>query len=79
MTNDLNMFTQQEVAELLNTTVRNVSMLRQLDILHPIKTGRNYMYSREDIKNFQHEYAGQDVSNLDMAKRSKIIIMNKGF
>jgi len=69
--NSLKMLTQKEVAELLNTTKDNVSMLRRVGILPAIKTGRNYMFSQDVIRRFQEEYQGLDVSNLQEALASK--------
>lgn len=68
---NLKMLTQKEVAELLNTTKDNVSMLRRIGILPAIKTGRNYMFSQDVIKRFQEDYEGLDVSNLQEALASK--------
>lgn len=65
------MLTQKEVAELLNTTKDNVSMLRRIGILPAIKTGRNYMFSQDVIRRFQEDYQGFDVSNLQEALASK--------
>ena len=69
--NSLKMLTQKEVAELLNTTKDNVSMLRRIGILPAIKTGRNYMFSQDVIRRFQEDYEGLDVSNLQEALASK--------
>ncbi|HIX82123.1 MAG TPA: helix-turn-helix domain-containing protein [Candidatus Erysipelatoclostridium merdavium] len=61
--NDLQMLTQEEVAELLHAHVTTVSMLREVGILPAIKTGRNYMFSQQTIRDFQVNYSGYDVSN----------------
>lgn len=61
--NDLQMLTQEEVAELLHAHVTTVSMLREVGILPAIKTGRNYMFSQQTIRDFQKNYSGFDVSN----------------
>ena len=49
-------------------------MLRQVGILKAIKTGRNYMFSKETIKDFQHDYAGYDVSNVENARQSYLAV-----
>lgn len=68
--NELKMLTQDEVAELLNIHRTQVTMLRQVGILKAIKTGRNFMFSQDTIKAFQHDYAGYDVSNVENARAS---------
>lgn len=60
---ELQMFTQEEVAEILHAHVTTVTTLREIGILPAIKTGRNYMISKEDILAFQRDYKGLDVSN----------------
>lgn len=61
--NSLKMLSQKEVAEILNVSKDQVAMLREYKIIKSIKTGKNYMFSQESIKQFQKEYAGYDVSN----------------
>ena len=61
--NDLQMLTQEEVAELLHAHVTTVSMLREVGILPAIKTGRYCMFSQQTIRDFQVNYSGYDVSN----------------
>lgn len=61
--NDLQMFTQEEVVELLHAHVTTVSMLREVGILPAIKIGRNYMFSQQTIRDFQVNYSRYDVSN----------------
>lgn len=60
---ELQMYTQEEVAELLHAHVTTVTTLREIGILPAIKTGRNYMFTRDVIQKFQHDYTGLDVSN----------------
>ena len=60
---ELQMFTQEQVAELLHAHVTTVTTLREIGILPAIKTGRNFMFTKETIKKFQQDYAGFDVSN----------------
>ena len=75
--NELKMLTQEEVADLLNIHKTQVSMLRQVGVLKSIKTGRNFMFSKEAIKQFQIDYAGCDVSNIDAAKASYLEVTSK--
>lgn len=60
---ELQMFTQEEVAEMLHAHLTTVTTLREIGILPAIKTGRNYMFTKEAILEFQKNYAGLDVSN----------------
>ncbi|MBQ7890958.1 MAG: helix-turn-helix domain-containing protein [Erysipelotrichaceae bacterium] len=60
---DLKMLTTEEVAELTGSRRENVSMWREIGIIQAIKTGKGYMYSQEEIKRFQRDYMGFDVSN----------------
>lgn len=73
---ELKMLTQEEVAKLLHTHVTTITTLREVGILVPIKTGRNYMFTQEEIRNFQHKYRGLDVSNRVKALESLKAIKN---
>ena len=44
---ELQMYTQEEVAELLHAHVTTVTTLREIGILPAIKTGRNYMFTKD--------------------------------
>ena len=72
---ELKMFTVDEVADLTGARRETLAMWREVGILNPIKTGRNYMYSQEEIKRFQIEYAGWDISN----KLNCIVAFNNRF
>lgn len=60
---DLKMLTQDDVAELLNVHRDTITMLREVGIIQAIKTGKCYMFSQTEIKQFQEDYKGYDVSN----------------
>ena len=60
---DLKMLNQDEVAELINVSRDQVAMLREVGIIRATKTGRSYMFSQAEIKRFQRDYVGLDVSN----------------
>lgn len=66
----LKMLTQAEVAEILNCNKDNITMLREVGVLKAIKTGRNYMYSQQELKRFMEDFLGLDVSNRENAIRS---------
>ncbi len=63
MNSNLKMFSTDEVAELHGVHRDTVSMWRELGILQATKTGKCYMFSQEEIKRFQNDYKGLDVSN----------------
>lgn len=65
---DLRMYTQEEVAEMLHTHIGTITILREIDILPAIRTGKNYMITKESIMEFQKNYAGLDVSNPNRVK-----------
>ncbi len=71
---ELKMFTQEEVCELLHSNINTVSMLREVGILRATKTGRNFMFSKYEILRFQHLYAGCDVSNKVKAIKCKELV-----
>lgn len=60
---DLKMLSQDEVAELSNVHRDTVAMWREIGIIKATKTGKCYMFSQEEIRRFQHDYKGLDVSN----------------
>lgn len=60
---DLKMLNQDEVAELINVSRDQVAMLREVGIIRATKTGKCYMFSQAEIKRFQRDYVGLDVSN----------------
>lgn len=60
---DLKMLNQDEVAELINVSRDQVAMLREVGIIRATRTGKCYMFSQEEIRRFQRNYAGYDVSN----------------
>lgn len=63
MLDDLKMATQEEVAELLHTHKDTIVMLREIGVILPTKIGKCYMFSQDEIRRFQHDYRGLDVSN----------------
>lgn len=77
MAEEIMMFTQEEVAKALHCNVITVTMLREVGVLPAIKTGRNYMFSRDDLILFQKNYKGLDVSNRVKAIEAKKTVTNK--
>ena len=60
---NLQMLTQEEVAAMLHAHVTTITTLREVGVLPAIKTGKNFMFSQDTLRKFQHDYAGYDVSN----------------
>lgn len=60
---DLKMLTQDEVSELINVSRDQITMLREVGIIRATKTGKCYMFSQAEIRRFQRDYTGYDVSN----------------
>lgn len=71
---DLQMLTQDDVAELLNVHRDTIVMYREVGILQSIKTGKCYMFSQQEIYDFQQKYKGFDVSNRIKAIESYSIV-----
>lgn len=59
----LQMLTADEVAVLFNVHKNQITMYRDMGILKGIKTGKNYMYSKNEIMAFQNRFKGYDISN----------------
>ncbi|MCD7950574.1 MAG: helix-turn-helix domain-containing protein [Erysipelotrichaceae bacterium] len=58
---DLKMLTQEDVANLLHTTVETVAMYRETGLLQSIYIGKCYMFSPSEIYQFQQKYKGMDI------------------
>lgn len=74
---DLRMYTQEEVAEMLHTHIGTITILREIGILPAIRTGKNYMITKESIMEFQKNYAGLDVSNRVKAIEAYRLVKNR--
>lgn len=73
----LEMLTQEEVAALLKTSRQNISMLRDVGILKAIKVGQKYLFSIEELQEFQLKYKGFDVGNKVKATEAYRIVEGK--
>lgn len=60
---ELQMLTADEVATLLKVHRNQISMYRDMGILKGTKTGKNFMYSKSEIMEFQKKFRGYDISN----------------
>ena len=74
---DLRMYTQEEVAEMSHTHIGTITTLREIGILPAIRTGKNYMITKESIMEFQKNYAGLDVSNRVKAIEAYRLVKNR--
>ena len=75
----LEMLTQEEVATLLKTSRQNISMLREVGILKAIKVGQRYLFSIEELQEFQLKYKGYDVGNRVKALKAYKSVEGKWF
>lgn len=57
------MLNATEAGKALGTTKEKISQYRRAGFLKGIKTGQSWMYSQEEIKAFQHKYAGYEIAN----------------
>lgn len=69
----LMMLTRKETAEILGTSIESITLLSEIGILHPIKIGRSFMYSQEDILEFQRLYRDCNLSNRSHAMKSYLL------
>ena len=61
--NNLQMLTCDQVAEIFHVHKNQVNIWRETGILKGIRTGRNIMYSQDEIRTFQARFKGCDISN----------------
>lgn len=74
MPDDLRMLTLQEVADIASAHRDTVTMWREIGIIKAIKTGKGYMFSQEEVRRFQRDYRGFDISNRVKALESYNIV-----
>lgn len=65
---NLKMLTTDDVAEIFNVHRNQVQMFKDQGILKGIRTGKNIMYSQEEILNFQRRFKGYNISNVKEIK-----------
>lgn len=61
--NELEPLTHEMVADLFKTSVQHVCEWRELGLLKGIKTGKGWVFSQDEIRKFQKEMTGYDISN----------------
>lgn len=74
----ITMLTAEETGEALQTTPEKIHQFRRCGLLNAIKTGKNWMFSQNEIIAFQNKMVGKDLSNLaaieNVVKRSELRI-----
>lgn len=60
---DTQLLKEEDVAEMMLTTRQNVAIWRNIGMIHPVKTGKRYGYSVEEVIRFQNTYKGYDIGN----------------
>ncbi len=74
---NLKMLTTDEVAEILNVHRNQVQMFKDQGILKGTKTGKNFMYSQEEVLNFQRRFKGYNISNLTEIRKTLLAMEEK--
>ncbi len=74
MPDDLKMLTVEDVADITGVHRATVTMWREIGIIKAIRTGKAYMFSLEEIRHFQYDYKGLDISNKVKAIESYNIV-----
>lgn len=70
----IKMLSVDEVSEILNVSRQQTTMLREVGVIKAIKTGKNYMFTLEEIQRFQRDYVGLDVSNRQKALKAYEVV-----
>lgn len=60
---ELKLFSTKEVMEMLNTYAWKIDLLRKNGALKGIQMGKKYVYPYAEIKKFQENFIGMDLSN----------------
>ena len=74
---NLKMLTTDDVAEIFNVHRNQVQMFKDQGILKGTKTGKNFMYSQEEILNFQRRFKGYNISNLTEIRKTLLAMEEK--
>ncbi|MBR3381000.1 MAG: helix-turn-helix domain-containing protein [Bacillus sp. (in: Bacteria)] len=61
--NDVIVYTQDDLAQKLNTNVQTISYLRQSGCIKFIKIGKRFLTTGKWLSEFFDSYAGDDLSN----------------
>lgn len=60
------MLTKEEAAEALGVSPTQVDKMRQCGLLKATKTGQGWRFSQDEMKAFQHDLLGVDVSSMEL-------------
>ena len=58
----------EEAAQYLRTTTRKISLYRRYGLLKSGKLGKSYLYKKEWLDQFMHDWIGYDLSNESMVQ-----------
>lgn len=61
----IQIYSEDELAQLLHTQKRNVADYRLHGLISGIKTGKQWVYGEEEVRDFFRKYANKDISNKD--------------
>ena len=75
MQTEIKLYDSEEVAEIFQTHVNTIHMLRETGLIHPIKIGKKYLYLQDDLLSFINNGLGYDFTNREQAEQS-IHLMN---
>lgn len=68
--NNLQMLTCDQVSKIFHVHKNQINIWRETGILKGIRTGRNIMYSQDEIRAFQARFNGYDISNRTRIKET---------
>lgn len=64
--NDVVVYTQEDLAQKLNTNVQTISYLRQSGCIRFIKIGKRFLTTGKWLSDFFENYSGDDLSNYSL-------------
>lgn len=64
------MYTREEVANILHTTVQTAALLQEMGAIKAIHIGKQYLTPRDELLRFSIDYRGLDVSNRSRIERA---------
>lgn len=74
---NLQRYISEQVAKLLHCLPADIEMLSEVGCLNPMRIGNKPKYSYDDIKNFQKNYTGFDVSTRAKAREAFMTVTRR--
>lgn len=62
---DLMCLNCQDLCIIFNCNKQQIALWRELGILPAIRTGKGFVYTQKDVRDFQMRCSGYDISNAD--------------